>query len=222
MRTLHHLPLSPACREVRLALAEKKLEAQLLGEESWADGEAFLKLNPAGTVPILVEEDGFSVPDRAAILEYLEDAYPAVPLLPGGPRGRSEVRRLMAWFDAKFSHEVSTPVLYEKVDKRLLRLGAPDMNAVRAALTHLREHLEYLATLIEARRWLAGDELSYADIAAAAHLSCLDYLGDVPWAHHQGVREWYARLKSRPSFRPLLADNIPGMPPPRHYTDLDF
>jgi len=167
MRTLHHLPLSPACREVRLALAEKKLEAQLLGEESWADGDAFLRLNPAGTVPILVEEDGFAVPDRAAILEYLEESYPAPALLPGGPRARSEIRRLMVWFDTKFTGEVSQPVLYEKVDKRLLRLGPPDMGVVRAALARLREHLDYVSVLIDVRRWLAGEEFSYADVAAA-------------------------------------------------------
>ena len=71
-------------------------------------------------------------------------------------------------------------------------------------------------------KWLAGDALSLADIAAAAHLSAIDYLGDVPWSDHEVAKEWYARIKSRPSFRPLLTDHIPGLAPPKHYTDLDF
>jgi glutathione S-transferase len=96
------------------------------------------------------------------------------------------------------------------------------MMTVRQALERLDGHLQYVGRLAEARRWLAGEEVSLADIAAAAHLSCLDYLGDVAWRNHPEAKEWYVRLKSRPSFRPLLADLVPGLPPPRHYADLDF
>ena len=222
MRLLYYLPLSPFCREVRLVLAEKRLEASLMGSEAWADGEAFLAVNPAGTVPVLIEDDGAAISDRGAIVEYLEEVYPVPSLLPGGPRARAEVRRLVGWFDIKFAAEVSTPVLYEKIDKRELGLGPPEMLAVRQALERLDGHLHYIGRLAEARRWLAGEEVSLADIAAAAHLSCLDYLGDVVWRNHPEAKEWYVRLKSRPSFRPLLSDIVPGLPPPRHYADLDF
>lgn len=222
MRFLHHLALSPACRTVRLLLAEKKLDCVLLGEEAWGDGEPLLKLNPAGTVPILVEEDGRPVAEPNAIVEYLEEAYPQPGLLPGDPHARAEIRRLCAWFDTKFAREVSEPLLYERVDRRLLRLGPPDMTQVRAALERLGDHLGYVGALVEARRWLAGDAMSLADLTASAHLSCLDYLGDITWRAVPSVKEWYARLKSRPAFRPLLADHIAGMPAPRHYTDLDF
>lgn len=222
MRLLYNLPLSPFCREVRLVLAEKKLEASLVGSEAWADGEAFLELSPAGTVPVLIEDDGTAIPERGAIVEYLEEAYPNPSLIPGGPRARAEVRRLVAWFDVKFAAEVSTPVLYEKIDKRELGLGAPDMTGVREALGRINGHLAYIGRLVEARRWLAGEDVSLADIAAAAHLSCLDFLGDVPWRNHPEAKEWYVRIKSRPSFRPLLSDLVPGLPPPRHYADLDF
>jgi glutathione S-transferase len=222
MRMLYYLPLSPFCREVRLVLAEKKLEASLMGSEAWADSEAFLALNPAGTVPVLIEDDGTAIAERGAIVEYLEEVYPSPSLIPGGPRARAEVRRLVGWFDVKFAAEVSTPVLYEKIDKRELGLGPPEMMTVRQALERLDGHLQYVGRLAEARRWLAGEEVSLADIAAAAHLSCLDYLGDVAWRNHPEAKEWYVRLKSRPSFRPLLADLVPGLPPPRHYADLDF
>jgi len=222
MRTLYHIPLSPGCRTVRLVLAEKKLETVLAGEASWPDSDVFLALNPAGSVPVLVEEDGAPVVEQGPIVEYLEEAYPLPALLPGGPRARAEIRRLVAWFDGKFAGEVTSPILMERVDKRALRLGPPDMDAIRVALERLNSHLDYIGRLCEQRNWLAGDELSLADLAASAHLSCLDYLGDVPWRLHEGAKDWYVRLKSRPSFRPLLSDRLPGMPPPRHYADLDF
>lgn len=221
-RTLYHLPLSPACREVRVMLAEKKLEAVFAGEGNWPDSDAFLRLNPAGTVPVLVEEEGTAIAERGPIVEYLEEAYPIPPLLPAGAKARAEIRRLAAWFDGKFAQEISQPILFERVDKRQLRLGPPDMAVVRAALGRLGDHLDYIGTLCEQRKWLGGEELSIADLAAAAHLSCLDYLGDVPWRLHEDAKDWYVRLKSRPSFRPLLSDRVAGMPPPRHYADLDF
>jgi glutathione S-transferase len=221
-RTLYHLPLSPACREVRLLLAEKKLEAVLVGEGNWPDGDEFLRLNPAGTVPVLVEEDGTAIAERSPIVEYLEEAYGETPFLPSGPKARAEIRRLTGWFDGKFGAEVTQPILFERVDKRQLRLGPPDMGIVRTALERLKDHLDYMSTLIEQRKWLGGEALSLADLTAAAHLSCLDYLGDVPWRQHEAAKDWYVRLKSRPSFRPLLSDRVAGMPAPRHYADLDF
>ena len=61
-----------------------------------------------------------------------------------------------------------------------------------------------------------------ADFAAAAYLSVIDYLGDVPWDGFPGVKTWYMKLKSRPAFRPILADRWPGLVPAAHYDDLDF
>ena len=84
------------------------------------------------------------------------------------------------------------------------------------------DHLAWLDHVLANRPFIAGDHFSVADITAAAQLSSLDYLGDVPWDAHEPAKEWYARIKSRPSFRPILADHLPGLPPPRHYPDLDF
>ncbi len=93
---------------------------------------------------------------------------------------------------------------------------------MRAIRSNLRYHLSYLSYLADQRKWLAGDDFSIADLVAAAHFSVLDYLGEVAWEDYPVAKGWYARLKSRPSFRSLLADRIPGTPPPLHYTDLDF
>jgi glutathione S-transferase len=222
VRTLYHLWLSPFSRKVRVALKEKGLDVELKVEKVWERRPEFLSMNAAGTVPVLVEDDGTAIADSGVICEYLEEVYPERKLMGDNPTERAEVRRLLAWFDQKFAREVSDNLYREKMMKRFLRIGEPNSSAIRAGHQNIHYHLDYVAWLTERRRYLAGDRFSLADIAAAAHLSALDYLGDVPWEQHVGAKDWYARIKSRPSFRPLLADHIPGAPPPKHYADLDF
>ncbi len=230
MRRLHFMPLSPSCRSARVSLAEKRLEFTLVPERGWDLPDTFFDLNPAGTLPVLVEDDGLTIAGALVIGEYLEDAYRPTngsetgtpTLLPGSPADRVEIRRLAHWFENKFATEVSDLLVYEKIDTRFMGAGPPEMDVVRQALQALRPHLVYLNFLVNERRWLAGDTFSFADITAAAHLSALDYMGDVPWHDYEAAKLWYARVKSRPSFRPLLGDHIAGMPPPRHYADLDF
>lgn len=222
MRTLYHLWLSPSSRKVRLVMAEKKLDFEMKIERTWERRDEFLSLNPTGKVPVLVEDDGSVIADSTAICEYLDELHPDPPLIGRDAAARAETRRLVAWFDEKFRAEVTDNLIGEKVIKKFLGLGEPSVEAIRAGLANLRTHLDYISWLADSRNWLAGDELSLADLAAAAHLSALDYLGDVPWEDHVRAKEWYARLKSRPSFRLLLKDRIPGLTPPKHYANLDF
>ncbi len=222
MRTLYHLWLSPHCRKVRIALAEKKLEFDLQAEKTWEHREGFLRLNPAGQVPVLVETDGVALSGGQVICEYLDEMHAEPPLMGSNSLSRAEVRRLCAWLDERFNAEVTANLVGEKVMKRFLGLGSPDSTAIRAGKSNIHQHLEYIEYLVERRTWLAGDALSLADISAGAHLSCVDYLGDVPWNEHSIAKDWYVRIKSRPSFRDLLRDHIPGAPPPKHYADLDF
>jgi glutathione S-transferase len=223
MRLLYHLPLSPYSRKVRLVMSEKRLPFELQVEKVWQRRPEYLELNPACTVPTLVDENGLAVADSGVICEYLEEAYPDAPaLLPRGLAERTEARRLVAWFDVKMGQDVTANLLGEKFMKRLLGRGNPDATALRAGYANLRHHLEYIGWLAETRRWLAGDELSLADFAAAGHLSALDFVSDVDWSMSEPAKDWYARIKSRPSFRPLLQDQVPGVTPPAHYADLDF
>ena len=222
MRLLYHLPLSPFSRKVRLVLSEKRLPFDMQVEKVWERRPDYLELNPAAKVPTLIEENGLVVTDSSVICEYLDEAYPEVPLLGRTLADRVEVRRLVAWFDGKFAAEVTGNLLGEKFMKRLLGRGNPDAAALRAGYGNLRHHLEYIGWLAETRKWLGGSELSLADFAAAGHLSALDFASDVDWSISAPAREWYARMKSRPSFRPLLADRVPGVAPPPHYADLDF
>lgn len=222
MRTLYHFWISPACRKIRLALNEKGLNYDLVVEKEWERRDEFLVLNPACEVPVLEDENGAVIADSQAIVEYLEETYQDKPLMPADKQERAEVRRLIGWFDGKFRREVTDNLIEEKILKRLTRTGTPNTAAIRAGHHNIHYHLEYISYLIERRSWLAGEEFTLADIAAAAQLSAVDYLGDVPWEQHPSAKIWYSRIKSRPTFRPLLADNLPGMPAPKHYADLDF
>ncbi|MBL4589927.1 MAG: glutathione S-transferase family protein [Alphaproteobacteria bacterium] len=222
MRTLYHLWLQPFSRKVRLLLSEKGLDFNLEIEKVWERRTEFLALNPAGDVPVLVEPDGTTLSNSAVISEYLEEVYPEISLLGQDPVQRAEVRRLVGWFDVKFNREVTDNLFGEKLMKRVLHLGEPHGPSVRAGHANIHYHLDYIGFLTERRQWLAGDDFSLADIAAAAHLSAIDYMGDVPWDEHHPARDWYARIKSRPSFKPLLEDRIPGFVPSKHYEDVNF
>lgn len=229
MAILYHYPFCPNSRFVRLALGEMGMEPELREKRPWERQRDYLAINPNGGTPALLDGD-IVVPGAGVIAEYLDETrglgLNGRRLLPEAPAGRVEVRRLLDWFLAKFQEEVSGYLVTEKIYKRFMNSaeggGPPDMNAVRAARSNVRYHLKYIGHLIANRNWLAGDELTYADLAAAAHLSCADYLGDVPWDEDETAKLWYARVKSRPAFRALLADRIPGMEPASHYADLDF
>ena len=230
MLTLFYHPLCPFSRYVRLILGEYGIAARLVEERFWERREEFLLLNPAGQIPVLVADGEPAVPGATIIAEYIEETHAAGfagdRLLPAAPDERVEVRRLASWFNDKFHAEVSGPLVTERIFKRHMTLdqggGPPDTDAMRAARHNIRYHLAYIGWLVQTRDWLAGDRLSWADLAAAAHLSAADYLGDVPWNDDEAAKNWYARVKSRPSFRPLLADALAGLPPSKSYADLDF
>lgn len=221
MIRLYHAPLSPFCRKVRLSLGEKRQEVELVEERYWEKNVDFMRRNPAGKVPILRIE-GKILSESAPICEYIEDLFPDPPLMPAGAEERYEVRRLVSWFDDKFHSEVTANLLYERVNKKVMGKGYPESANIKAGAKAIKYHLDYMGWLLDQRRWLAGDVLTLADFAAAAHLSSLDYISDVDWNRNNNVREWYAKIKSRPAFRSLLADQVPGFLPPAHYSDLDF
>ena len=222
MPSLLHLPLDPFSRKIRIVLGEKKITASLAVEPIWERRHEFLSINPAGTVPVFIEDDGTTISTSQAIAEYLEETSKEPALIFGTALQRAEIRRLCNWFDVKFNTEVTEYLLGEKIMKRFLGLGEPSSETIRAGYANIDTHLGYIEYLAEQRAWLAGENFSLADITAASHISCIDYLGDIAWEDYQQAKQWYARIKSRPSFRPLLQDLIPGTHPPAHYKNLDF
>jgi glutathione S-transferase len=222
MRKLYHTPLSPFCRKIRMALKEKNLEFELMQENPTDRGVSVFAHDPAGEVPVLVEAAGKAICGAYAIGEYLEEAYPEVTLLGASVAERAEVRRLAGWFDHKFDYEVTQNILFEKVFKHYLRAGEPSSTAIRLGKNNILYHLDYIGHLAASRYFLAGETLTLADLAAAAHLSALDYLSDVPWDYAPAARNWYAIMKSRPSLRCILSERVRGVRPPAYYENPDF
>lgn len=196
-----------------MVLTEKALDFTPRIEKVWERRTDFLALNPAGDVPVLIEKDGTTLANSQVICEYLEEVYPEVNLLGHDPVQRSETRRLVSWFDVKFNREVTDNIIGEKVMKRLLKVGEPHGPAIRAGHANIHYHLDYIGFLTEKRAWLAGDKFSLADIAAAAHLSAIDYIGDVPWEEHRAARIWYEKVMERSGFQALLDESVPGFSP---------
>jgi glutathione S-transferase len=221
MWRLHHFTLCPFSRKVRFALAVKGITHELVQERPWEKRAAFTALNPAGQTPVLLQGN-LILCDSVAILEHFEETLERTPLLGSTAEERAEARRLVAWFDQKFYAEVNAPLLGERMYKRAVVRGAPDGAVLRAAGRLADMHLDYIDFLLEQRAWLGGGQFGLADIAAAAHLSVADYLGGLEWDGHEPAKTWYSAMKSRPTFRPLLAERLEGLPPPSHYDKLDF
>ena len=220
---LYQFPLCPFSRKVRLLLAEKGIASELKRVSPWLQDDDFADLNPAGETPVMVEEaKGIVLIDSTAICEYFEETVDKAPMIPGTSLNRAEVRRLVQWFDGKLHHDVVAPLMEERMRKRLVARAAPDTGVLRKAMTAANGHLDYLDYLLDHRRWLAGPALTLADLAAAAQLSVADYLGGLDWRGHKQTADWYAVMKSRPTFRPLLAERMEVIQPPAHYDKVDF
>jgi glutathione S-transferase len=223
MWQIYQYPLCPFSRKVRLALGEKGVGHDLVRENPWEQRDGFIDLNPAGQTPVMVNSaTGAVLVDSTAIVEYFEETVDKMPLLGGTAGERAETRRLAAWFDHKTWTEVTLPLLTERMFKRLVHRASPDATVLREAIKAANHHLDYIDYLLDHRRWLGGATFGLADIAAAAQISVSDYLGGIDWRGHAEAKQWYSALKSRPSFRPLLAERMEVIPPPAHYDKLDF
>lgn len=221
MWQIYQFPLCPFSRKVRLVMGEKNMPYELVRENPWTQREEFLHRNPAGETPVMVQGQ-ITLCESSAICEYFEETIEKSPLLGGASTARAEIRRVVAWFDGKFHREVVGPLMKERVTKRLVQRASPDAKALRDAMRLAASHLDYVDWLLDHRRWLGGTVLSLADLAAAAQISVADYLGGIDWQGHEQSRQWYAGMKSRPSFRPLLGERMEGITPPDHYDKVDF
>ena len=214
MRRLIHLMLSPSCRLARLMVGEKRVAC-----------DPALSDDPRQGMPVLVDLDGSRAVGVWAILDHLESNFPDHPLAPADDAARREALRWLDWAMGPFHEAVTQRIVYEKAAPKYTGAGfsrAPDMNVIRAGREDLKIALAAIGKAAELNGNLAAREITLGDLAVAAHLSALDYFGEVPWSDFPAAAEWYVRMKSRPSFRSILADRVPGQPPVSHYAELDF
>ncbi|MEX0341399.1 MAG: glutathione S-transferase family protein [Erythrobacter sp.] len=223
MWQLHQFPLCPFSRKLRLLMGEKSIAYELVREYPWEGRDELWHLNPAGRTPVLHDAArNVALADSQAICEFLEETVERNPMINGSALQRAEIRRLVSLFDENFYHDVTEPALHEKMKKRLVLRQSPDGQVLRQMGRMLHGHLDYIDWLVDTRQWLAGPQMSLADLTCAAHLSVVDYLGGIEWKGHQQARDWYMVMKSRPSFRPLLNEKMEGLLPPREYASLDL
>jgi glutathione S-transferase len=223
MWQLYQFPLCPFSRKVRLLLGEKGVGYDLLRESPWARRDEFIDMNPAGQTPVMTDADrGILLIDSMAICEYFEETIDKAAMINGTAANRAEIRRLVTWFDTHFYHDVTAPLLHERMVKRLVHRAAPDAKVLREAMKAAERHLDYTDYLLDHRKWLGGATMSLADLAAAAQISVADYLGGIDWKGHELTTGWYRGFKSRPSFQPLLSERMEVIGPPKHYAQLDF
>lgn len=223
MWRLFHFPLCPFSRKLRLFLTEKGIPFELERVSPWERTDEFLELNPAGQTPVMVDTArGTKLIDSRAICAFFEETVDGPPMIPGTALDRAEIRRLLGWLDEKLYADLVAPMIEERMRKRLVSREPPDTRVYREAMRAGNAHLDYLDYLVDSRRWLGGPVLSLVDLAAAAHLSVVDYLGGLDFRGHKETKTWYAVMKSRPSFRPLLAERMEVIMPPAHYDKVDF
>lgn len=222
MLTLYQHPICPLSRQIRVYLTELESEFNIIKEDFWLRKPEFIKMNHAGTLPILqVDENSFIV-GIYPITEYLIEQNEGFFFIPANAVDRAEVRRLISWFNEKFYREVTKIIIDEKMIKLMMRVGSPRSDFIKAAKNNMNAHLQYLSKLLRNKSYILNDKISCADIAAGTHISVLDYFGEINWDNWAEIKDWYAIIKSRPGFKPLLADKIPGFIAPSHYADLDF
>lgn len=203
-------------------MGEKGIGYELWRENPWDMRDEFLAMNPAGRTPVLHDPDkGLTLADSRAICEYIEETVDRAPLIIGTASARAEIRRLVALFDENFFADVTGPLLNERMKKRLILRQSPDSRVLRETMRLAHEHLYYIDYLVDNRPWLGGATMSLADLAAAAQISVADYLGGLDWNGHEQAKSWYSVFKSRPSFRPLLAERMEVIQPPSHYADVN-
>lgn len=215
--------LCPFSRKVRLMLGEKGVGYEPVRYLPWERQDEFLDLNPAGQTPVMVDQArGLKLIDSVAICEYFEETVDRATLIGGTAADRAEIRRLVAWFDTQFYREVTGPLMFERMEKRLVHRVGPDTAVLRQIMKAAVEHLDYIDFLLGHTNWIGGSTMSLADLAAAAQISVADYLGGIDWKTHDQAKRWYLGMKSRPSFRPLLAERMEGIKPPAQYEALDL
>ena len=222
MYKLYYMSMCAPSRAAKIILNEKSIKFYSINEPIWQRRIEFLKINPEGELPVIIDDKNNKIIGYFSLAYFLEENENKKTLVGKCSLSRLEVRRLCKWFDNKFNKEVYENIVEERVFKSLKGLGNPSSEFLKAGRTNLKNHENYLEWLLNNRSFIAGEFFSIADIICAAYLSTLDYLGEVDWKRINSTKKWYAKVKSRPSFRNILEEKLFTIPASKHYKNLDF
>lgn len=222
MITLYHHPICPLSRQVRIYLKELDCEFSTIKEDYWLKRKEFLDINQQGVVPTIIFNDENIVSGIYSITEYFVDSLENFFFMPKNNLARAEIRAHMQWFNDTLYRQVSKILIDEKIIRLMMRLGSPRSDFLKVAKKNLNKHFQYLSGLLEDKNYIVSDKISCADIAASSHISVIDYFGEINWNQWPDIKRWYSLIKSRPGFKSILQDEIPGFSSPEHYSVLDF
>ena len=210
--TVFEHPLSPYAQKVKIALDEKEVAYDARMPAAIGTGqidEEFLKANPRGEVPALIDGD-FAVFDSTIILEYIEDKWPEPALLPKDPVARAKARTIEDVMDTSFE-PINWGMGEIRWFKRAEGLKAQALETRAAA--QARGLYDWLSRSLDGKTWFGGDRFGWGDICVVPYLNGAAGLGIGPQAHSP-LGQWLARANERPSVRKAAqaaADSIKGM-----------
>jgi glutathione S-transferase len=207
---LYYHPNSPNCTDV-LATANQlgiQLDLQLVELMKGAQKDpSFLKLNPNGKVPTLVDGD-FVLWESNAIMQYLAANKPNNPLWPAGDRIRADIARWQFWQASQWSKATGT-LVWENMIKKFLNLGVPDPAKIKEGEELFHASSAVLDGHLKDRQYLVGNELTLADFSVAAPL-IYARPARLPLEKYENVRAWYGRVETLDAWKKSLPAMMPS------------
>src|ERR1700674_2195309 len=192
---------SPYARKVRIAIAEKKIECELVEESPWAAQTTVPIYNPLGKVPVLVLDDGTALFDSRVIVEYLDTVSPVSRLIPEPSRQRIVVRRWEALADGICDAAVALVLETKRAARQ------QNKEWIERQRAKVDRGLKELATELGDKAWCNGEAYSLADIATGCALAYLDLRhAAIDW---RGMYPNLVKLAEKLAKRPSFADTAP-------------
>ncbi|MDH5796013.1 MAG: glutathione S-transferase family protein [Anaplasmataceae bacterium] len=217
---LNYNPISVQCRKLLVFMHEVRVEFELKKVKYISKINSIY--DPTLPHPILIDQRN-EIFDGDAACQYIHEMHNIYKNLYGSNAScRAEVRAMYNFLENKMYNEAVFIIINERIVKFIYENSSPDSIALNNSKKKIAFYLEYLDCLLDSHQWLVPYGFSIADISAAAQISILDYLNDVSWEKYARLKDWYAVIKSKPSFKAILNSRIQGFYPSRHYSDLDF
>jgi glutathione S-transferase len=192
---------SPYVRKIRIVLAEKKIDCDLVIDSPWVEGNQVAAVNPLGKIPVLVLDDESTLYDSRVIAEYLDTVAPNNRLIPASGRERISVKRWEALADGVLDAAVAAFLEAKRPD------GERSASWIERQRGKVNQALKVMADDLGEQPWCHGNSFSLADIAVGCALGYVSLrLGDIRWREqYPNLAQLYEKLMQRAAF----AETVP-------------